>query len=250
MGWNFRKYLVLGFLLLAIFVIAFLILFKLFYKQSTCFDGLKNQNESGVDCGGKCLKICEEDVSSIEVRWARAFKVKEGRYSVLAFAENNNLFVGKADYIFGIYDEENILIRNFEGTAFIPSRRPFAVFMGNIDVGFRKPGRVIFQFKEINWQKNTSGLDSISVKEVAREKDEKGAPRISVQLSNDDRNSVNDLVSVAVLYDSLGDAIGALRIPVGNIPPFESKKVYFSWPLPLSSPIDKIDILKWVEPKF
>jgi hypothetical protein len=58
------------------------------------------------------------------------------------------------------------------------------------------------------------------------------------------------LPSVAVLYSSSGDAIGALKVPVGSIAKGESKNVFFSWPYALSSSIDKIDILKWVEPSI
>jgi hypothetical protein len=168
----------------------------------------------------------------------------------LSYVENNNFEEADAEYIFGIYDEQNILIRNFEGKAFVPAHRPFAVFMGNIDVGERAPGRIIFQFKNIAWHKNLYSNDNLSVKEISKERDSEGAPRISAYLYNQGGTNVNNVVSVAVLYSSSGDAIGALKVPVGSIAKGESKNVFFSWPYALSSSIDKIDILKWVEPSI
>lgn len=60
---------------------------------------------------------------------------------------------------------------------------------------------------------------------------------------------MSSVVSVSILYDSLGNAIGGLKVPVGDIKVGESKNVYFAWPFPLQSNIDKVDILKWVEDK-
>jgi hypothetical protein len=248
--WNLRKYIFLGILLLVTFFIAFFLIFKVFYKKPTCFDGIKNQNEIGVDCGGVCSKICEATIIPLEIRWSRAFQIKDRRYSVLSYVENNNLVEGLAEYSFGIYDEQNILIRSFEGRSFVPAHRPFTFFMGNIDVGERTPGRVIFKLKNVSWNKNIYSNDEISIKEISKEKDSNGAPRISAYLLNNGDLGLNNVVSVAVLYNALGDAIGALKIPVGFIKSGESKKVFFSWPGSLVDSIDRVEILKWIEPEI
>lgn len=245
--WNLRKYIFLGVLLLVTFLIAFFLIFKVFYQKPTCFDGIKNQNEIDVDCGGVCAKICESTIVPLEIRWSRAFQIKDKRYSVLSYVENNNLAEGIAEYSFGIYDEQNILIRSFEGKSFFPAHRPFAFFMGNIDVGERKPGRVIFKLKNVSWNKTIYSNDIINIKEISKEKDSTGAPRISAYLLNNGDLGLDNVVSVAVLYNALGDAVGALKVPVGEIKAGESKKVFFSWPNPLRDSIDRVEILKWVE---
>jgi hypothetical protein len=104
--------------------------------------------------------------------------------------------------------------------------------------------------KNVSWNKNIYSNDEISIKEISKEKDSNGAPRISAYLLNNGDLGLNNVVSVAVLYNALGDAIGALKIPVGFIKSGESKKVFFSWPGSLVDSIDRVEILKWIEPEI
>ena len=41
----------------------------------TCFDKIQNQDEEGVDCGGKCQILCRADSIKPIVYWQRFFKV-------------------------------------------------------------------------------------------------------------------------------------------------------------------------------
>ncbi len=53
-----RKRLVLIILIVAIVVLIGVPLYFLFYKAPTCSDGLMNGDETGVDCGGSCQRLC------------------------------------------------------------------------------------------------------------------------------------------------------------------------------------------------
>ena len=62
-----------------------------FHKTPTCFDGVKNQNEKGLDCGGVCTRICSGDISTPIVMWQRVFQVTPGVYSAVAYIQNPNV---------------------------------------------------------------------------------------------------------------------------------------------------------------
>jgi len=36
--------------------------------SETCFDGIQNQDETGIDCGGVCTACAEPDPSDVDVR--------------------------------------------------------------------------------------------------------------------------------------------------------------------------------------
>ena len=50
-------------------------------KVPTCFDGLQNGQETGVDCGGESSKVCQEEINNLVVWWERPFKVTDGLYN-------------------------------------------------------------------------------------------------------------------------------------------------------------------------
>ena len=61
MSYKSRKQFFYGIIYLVIFgLIGAGIYFALTSKEATCFDGIQNQNEEGVDCGGSCntCKTC------------------------------------------------------------------------------------------------------------------------------------------------------------------------------------------------
>lgn len=101
----------------AIVVVGFLVWFFVsilprFRVAPTCFDGLQNGNESGIDCGGSCSRYCDAIAVPLVFKWARSFEVVPGRYNALAIVENQNSGAGvmSIPYEFKLYDENNIFI--------------------------------------------------------------------------------------------------------------------------------------------
>src|SRR3989344_2789665 len=139
-SWSTRRksIYIIGILLCFLFALLLPILFVT-YKAPSCTDGLKNQGELGVDCGGPCTLLCKANALDIVVHWQRAFKVKNGVYNALAYIENPNLDsgVGKIFYRFKLYDSDNILIYERQGETFIPPKKIFGIFESNIMTGAR-----------------------------------------------------------------------------------------------------------------
>jgi hypothetical protein len=57
---NLRKRWIIGLLYLVFFSLVVFFFYSVFKTKETCFDGLKNQNEEDVDCGGVCFKKCKK----------------------------------------------------------------------------------------------------------------------------------------------------------------------------------------------
>jgi hypothetical protein len=56
--------------------------FSFFYKPATCFDGVKNGNETGIDCGGSCSLVCTNDALKPITLWSKAFAVTDDVYNL------------------------------------------------------------------------------------------------------------------------------------------------------------------------
>src|SRR3989344_5518059 len=71
-------------------ILAFGVYFLFFYSAATCFDGLQNGQEIGLDCGGGCVRICAFTVTPPEIVWSESFKIIDGQYNAVAYIENKN----------------------------------------------------------------------------------------------------------------------------------------------------------------
>lgn len=117
----------------------------------TCFDTIRNQNETGVDCGGNC-KSCEL-IKNLTVFEAKVFPTKEGFADVFAEVRNTNLDYGvpQLGYTFQIFDRENQIVGEKAGVAYIlPNATKFIIEQA-IPVK-RTPVRVEFYQLPANFQ--------------------------------------------------------------------------------------------------
>ena len=64
------------------------------FQPASCFDGIQNHGETGVDCGGPCVRICTASVASPEIEWVQAFENGSGQYNAVASVNHPNLTAG------------------------------------------------------------------------------------------------------------------------------------------------------------
>src|SRR3989344_4463131 len=87
-----RKSIYLGLIVVVLTLIFFLVFWNFWYTAPNCFDGFRNGDEEGVDCGGSCTLVCKASVIRPIVRWdPRLFEVLPGVWSALVYVENPNI---------------------------------------------------------------------------------------------------------------------------------------------------------------
>jgi hypothetical protein len=251
--WAAKRKLVYGGIVIAIIVIFVgALLFSFFYKKSTCFDNVKNQNEKGVDCGGVCTKICSSDISAPIVMWQRVFFVTPGIYNAVAYIQNPNVLnrVDNIGYVFRLYDKDNIMITEKTGRTFLPANRTFAVFEAGIQTGTRIPVRALFNFTESPvWVQNSVDYKEpgVVVENVILTND-LVSPRIDASVHNVSLNTIKTLGVVAIIYDADDNAIAASRTIVENLSAQKSSPVTFTWPTPFPSQAVRKEIVLQIYP--
>jgi len=65
--------------------------------EATCTDGVKNQEEEGIDCGGPCANICLESLVEMRVLGSELVKIRENDYDFVAKINNPNLGHGSGE---------------------------------------------------------------------------------------------------------------------------------------------------------
>ncbi len=241
---NRRKY---GYLF--IFVAALVLLFGvpsffIFYKAPTCFDGVQNGGETGIDCGGGCVKLCPADFAPPRVLWSYAVQVLPGVYNALAYVQNPNPSVQASSlpYDMRIYDDQGLLIAERTGSAFIPAGQKFAVFEGGIDAGRRVPARTTFEFTSLpNW---TPGAMSSKLHTDSVDLVQGPSPKAEVVVRNESAgSSFSNIDTFIILYDKDDNRVSFSKTVIDSIAAGGTVIKTFTWPQAFPTNIVRTEVL-------
>ena len=248
MKWSNQKQFTYGlmFLVILIVLVGVPVYFYFFNKAETCFDGKKNNNETGIDCGGICSRICTADVAENPiVLWSRAFSIANGRYNLVAYLQNPNInsISEPFDYVFNAFDDQNVLIGSREGSTSANDEKNFVVFEQAFDAGQRKINKVTFEIKsKVNWIKQQPQKVKFSISNEGIV-NLSGTPTLTSNITNKTVNTYKNFYVVAIVYDLSGNATLVSRTLVDELLPSGKTTVLFTWPFIGDIQYSKIEIL-------
>lgn len=240
-----RSIYISGVIITAIVIMA-PIVFSIFNKEPTCFDGKQNGDERGIDCGGSCEILCSLEASDPAIIWSRSFKVSEGIYNAVAYIKNPNFNVGilKIPYTFKLFDNKNLLIAERKGSTFIPPNTVVPIFENTIYTGERIPIKTFFEFNsKFIWSRidEYKGND-LKVSEIKLSNVET-SPRVDAVLSNTSIIDIKDIEAVVIVFDHNDNAIAVSSTFIEKLPNRSSRDIVFTWPDKFSSKTTRVEII-------
>ena len=245
-----RRLLYLGAVLL-FFAMAVSFFYVLFFRRpSSCSDNIKNQDEIDVDCGGVCKKVCALEISPLIKDWVRFFKIGDGKYDVAALVENPNFGLGLKglDYVFKLYDIDNLFITEKSGHIFVNSRDKFVIFETGLDTGKRIPIKAMIEFKDrMVWSRVDPKKDKPSIVLQNQGLAEGQMPRLSTEVTNNSIFDLADMIVVAVVYDEDKNAIAVSRTFINYLKKGATEKISFTWPKPFVTSRPTVEIYPRVD---
>ncbi|HEC32640.1 MAG TPA: hypothetical protein ENI63_00060 [Candidatus Kaiserbacteria bacterium] len=246
MSWaNRRKMLYGGGVIIFLIVIIGIPSFLFLYKSPTCFDGIKNQKELGIDKGGPCVLLNNSQVQNIAVLWSRSFEVIPGIYNAIAQVDNPNFSAGAINvpYSFKLFDKDSVLISERKGRTYISPNKIISVFEGGIKTGERIPARTLFEFlEEPKWERVDNPIEGLKVR--SRKLNNQGVtPRVDAVIENKSFVDIFDIEVIITIFNARDVAIASSRTVIDMLPKQSSKPVTFTWPQKFSDPVSRIDIV-------
>ncbi len=227
-------------------VVLFFILSNVFGgDEEGCFDGIQNLGEEGIDCGGSCLAVCQDDALDVAILWSRVVPVIDDVYTAVALVENPNTSYTAYDvpYTFKLYDSENILVYERKGSGTIPSGETFPFFETAIRTQERTPVRATFEFRELPfWERDTDVVDFEITSKIYTE--DEGAPRLTALVRNPSITRVEDVSFVALLFDISGNLVNASRSVVSVFEPEKTETIIFTWPQAFGVDISRVEVIE------
>jgi len=234
LSWGNKRKLLYGSVAIVILLaLAFWLGFTAFSKPPSCLDGKQNQGETGVDCGGPCSHICAVNARAPLVLWQRAFLSGPQTYTAVAYVQNPNAALGagsyRVPYAFRLYDTNNLLITEKDGSIDIPPQQMVPIIETNIFVGNRPFGSVDFAFSDANiaWIKIPAG--SLPQTRITNLRLQDDGSAVTATVVNDGTIAARELAVTAVLFGSDGNALAASKSVLSQIPAGGSQRVDFTW---------------------
>lgn len=247
-----RKLFYGGIILIAIAIFLLIKIYPSLNKEPTCFDGKKNGDERGVDCGGACVKICVAEVTPLVVKWSRSFKVANGYYNAFAYIENQNIqsAAGNINYEFTFFDSENIYIAKRVGSTYVPASGRFGIFEPAVPTGQRIPTTTTFRFLSVpEWEKvskEDSAQTLFTEFDVPTNVDI--APKLSVIVENTSILPIQNIDVIALIYDVEGNALGVSKTIIDSLGSGVKSNVKFTWREPFAGEARRTEIITQVNP--
>lgn len=248
MSWAMRRRILyaVGIVLFLLIVIGGPVAYTILKTPPTCSDGVQNQGETDVDRGGPCPLLDPRAQQAPAVMWARSFRVRDNAYNAIAYIQNPNTGAAASNltYRFRLYDADNVLVADREGTMYLAPNTITPVFEGAISSGNRIATRAFFDFLDAPvWE---VGSDVAAKAFIISNKEISGvttAPNVSATLTNTSVNIAYNIVVTAVVFDPSGNAIAASKTVVPRLAAGEVKQLVFTWPDPFRSTVGRVDII-------
>ncbi len=239
-----------------IFIIAAIIILlisivgiSIYLEPSTCFDGEQNGGENGVDCGGSCTILCEQQAIDPIVHWKRYFEVAPGIYNVVAYVENQNsdAIARDVEYVFELIDSDNVPLDTRSGRVDIKPKEIIPILETNLNTGKLSPNRTSFEFtSDIIWEKEDIQEKVIVIRDE-KQFEVSGLPRISAEVKNISVRPVKDITVLVIVYDDRDNALSTSSTYLEAINKSESRTVNFTWPTVFVKPVGRFEIIPLYE---
>ncbi len=223
-------------------VILTCIVFLVYYfkkPEPSCFDGIKNQEEKEIDCGGPCISCELVNIEPLRVLWAKAISNKAGFYDLAAEIKNpnQNYGSGNIDYKFELYDYNDNLVSEYSETTFILPNQSKYLIKTKIK-NDNSIYRVNINFIDVQWEKP---LDyhpfefAVQQKEYYFLDDESlGVSQAKAVLVNKTNFDFEKIDIDVLLFDSLNNLIAVNNTEIRTLPVNQERDFVVTW-------FDKID---------
>ena len=248
MSWAARRRFIILFILGAV-AVAFIAIVGIatFSKAPSCSDGVQNQGEDSIDCGGPCPYLCVEEQHAPTVLFTKAIPNGAGRTDVIASIENINAAAAAKNvpYTITLYGAGQVYVQQVTGTLDLPPASTVPVFVPGISSGNQKTIRAFLTIASSSPDWFTMRGDS-RARPIVVNTTIGGAtstPRIDATLGNSGVTPLTNVRTIVLVRDEHGEVIAASQTIVPTIPAQGEATATFTWNSAFPSAPARIEVL-------
>ena len=225
------------------------------YETPSCTDGVQNQGETGVDCGGECAYLCVESLQPPAVLFTKAIRNDAGRIDIIAMVENRNVNAAAKDvpYSITLYGADQSLIKEASGTLELPPGTTVPVYIPGIvpasgfSSGDPSDGVVhaflMLDSSAINWFSMNTNTRNVPTVSTITQGGPPDTPRIDAVIINPNIVGLNAVEVIVFIHGTDGDIIAASQTLVRTIPAQGQTTATFTWDTPFPDQPTSVEVL-------
>ncbi len=208
------------------------------HTPASCIDGKKDQDETGIDCGGRCAAVCAADVQPATINFVRALTVTPGRTDIIAYVynPNRNAEAKNAHLTMSLYTVDHTPTGIGTITIDLPAFSTIPLFIPRAGDGTAIEAFLGFASGSPQWTK-PADASLATVRPTVRDiiLSNNATPRITATMVNPSAYPVLNTTVVATVFDAQGNAIAATQTFVATLPSQGTAPLIFQWNAPFVS---------------
>ncbi len=231
-----RRFIILSILGAVVLAIAAVTIIATLHHTPSCTDGIQNQGEQGVDCGGPCPYLCSANENPPTVLFTALVGNGQGRTDVIAEIENKNTDAAAKNvpYTIALYNASHVLVRDISGSVDLAPGATVPVYLPGVESGTHTVTSAFLSIDpaEVHWYRLASDpriVPQVSNVVVAATST---APLITATLDNPSTDLLTQVLAIVLVHDERGNVIAASQTIVPTIPPLGSATATFAWNVP------------------
>jgi hypothetical protein len=210
----------------------------------SCSDGIQNQGEAGVDCGGPCPPCPWQLQEDLEIISSQAIPTQKNHVDLLAVVKNPNSDFGAKSfsYIFNLYDFQNNLIISREGNSYILPQETRYIIEQRVetDVNISK---VEFKINNVEWQELVDYQEPELLIRNPNFSQSEELSQLSATLENRSNYDFDKIDVWAVLFDKESNILGANKIELRTVLSEEKRYFEMKWFFPILGQVERSDVV-------
>ncbi|TSD02301.1 MAG: Uncharacterized protein Athens071425_49 [Parcubacteria group bacterium Athens0714_25] len=234
------------FIYILIFSLVVFGVYEIFKPKPACNDGIANQGEEKVDCGGPCTP-CEKEISAdnIEIIESGFVYGGENNFDVYAKVKNPNHQYGSSsfDYNFVLKDSSGNVLGQRNGKSFILPYETKYIIETNINSG-QNPDKMELLISNIQWEE-FSGYEEPALGIYNKHFSDSGGNAFSgeaVGLLRNESYFDFDLIKInIILRNSQEEVIAVSTSTLNTIKSREEREFRITWPYRFTSSVQNFE---------
>jgi len=205
---------------------------SVFKTKPTCADGIRNQGEISIDCGGPCGSCETLNLEPIKsVGEVKIFGLSSGKAVIVAEIENPNENYGAIfSYNFKIYDNADNLVETIPGKGNIYETERKFIYASQVAESLSDISKVQIEISDLQWKE----AKSLSKPDLAAENVLTEAGVVGIKVSGSIKNSgpfaARQLEVIAFLSDERSFEIFASKTFIADLENFAEKPFVITFP--------------------
>jgi hypothetical protein len=234
MDWRIQRQIIIFSTYFLIFFLPFsFFTYQILKKSPSCFDGIQNAKEEGVDCNGSCQLRCDGTYRDVRINYVRSMPVMEGVYDVFALLENYNTEINfpNVPYEIKMYNTDGKLIGTASGSVALLPQTKAAIYLPRLELA-QAPKTIDLSLqphKALNFLNAGDIPRNISVENWQAQRGANNSLQVVGEIKNPNNQEVRNIDVYALLYDDTKTVYAVSKTKVFSLKGREKTAVAFTW---------------------